>query len=138
MLRSLGRVAFALMLGLPGLVLALLARPLYLGQEGMGFGILLAFAIPITWLLKRFRSPRAWAPAQVSEFTRRYRELRAAGHDRARAIRMLRNEGAGFMPSVRAVSEVEGLSQAECETLLQQSGPRSDGDDTERNTPQGS
>ena len=51
MLLSLWRVAVAVLLALPGLGLALLAKPLLLGEQALVLGIVLAFALPAGWLI---------------------------------------------------------------------------------------
>jgi hypothetical protein len=51
MLRSLRRIAIAVLLALPGIGLAFLAKPLILGETIRLLGVLLALAIPVLWFL---------------------------------------------------------------------------------------
>jgi hypothetical protein len=57
MLRSLRRIAITVLLGLPGIGLAFLAKPLILGESTLLLGILLAFALPLVWLVATGSSP---------------------------------------------------------------------------------
>ena len=47
------RVFVAVLLALPGIGLAMSAKPLLLGEAALVFGILLAFALPAGYLLGR-------------------------------------------------------------------------------------
>ena len=51
MLRYLGRVIIAVLLALPGTGLACLAKPLLLGEATLFLGLLVAFGVPIWWLV---------------------------------------------------------------------------------------
>ena len=51
LLRSLRRISFAVLLALPGMGLAFIAKPLKLGEGTLLLGVLLAFAVPILWLV---------------------------------------------------------------------------------------
>jgi hypothetical protein len=53
MLRSMRRVGIAVLLSLPGIGLAFVARPLRLGVEVSTMGIALAFALPVWWLIRK-------------------------------------------------------------------------------------
>ena len=53
MVHSLSRIAFAVLLSVPGLVLVANPERLRLGPDGVLLGILLAYAAPIGWLLFR-------------------------------------------------------------------------------------
>jgi len=44
------RVLIAICLAVPGLIIALVAKPLLLGEAVMFSGLLLAFIAPIAWL----------------------------------------------------------------------------------------
>jgi hypothetical protein len=56
MVRSLLRIAVAVLLALPGVGLACSAKPLALGDGVLLLGLLLAIAIPVGWLIAT-RSP---------------------------------------------------------------------------------
>jgi len=47
------RIITAVILAVPGILLAFLAKPLNLGEEALLFGLFLAFVLPITWLVTR-------------------------------------------------------------------------------------
>ena len=47
------RILIAVALAVPGIVLAMLAMPLLLGEKVLFFGIGLAFALPMLWLISR-------------------------------------------------------------------------------------
>jgi hypothetical protein len=49
---SIGRISFAASLTLPGIIVAMLAKPLVLGEHVMLIGVLLALGVPIWWLKK--------------------------------------------------------------------------------------
>jgi hypothetical protein len=51
MVRSLRRMMVAVLLALPCLGLALVAKPLLLGEWTLRLGLLLALAIPVGWLI---------------------------------------------------------------------------------------
>jgi hypothetical protein len=44
-------MAFAVLLGLPGIGVALIAKPLKLGEGTLLLGILLSLALPVLWFL---------------------------------------------------------------------------------------
>ncbi len=48
--RSLQRIVIASLLSLPGIVVAMLAKPLVLGDGFLLLGLLLAVAVPVYWL----------------------------------------------------------------------------------------
>jgi hypothetical protein len=47
------RVVIAALLSLPGIALAMAAKPLILGGDVLFLGIALAFAVPVGWLCTR-------------------------------------------------------------------------------------
>jgi hypothetical protein len=51
------RILIAVALAVPGIILAMSAMPWMLGEKVMFFGIGLAFALPVLWLISR-PSPR--------------------------------------------------------------------------------
>jgi hypothetical protein len=57
MLRSLKRVFIAVLLAFPGIGLAFVAKPLILGEGALLLGVLLAFTVPICWLLASEQKP---------------------------------------------------------------------------------
>jgi hypothetical protein len=50
MLWSLRRVVTAVLLALPGIGLAFVAKPLFLGDGALFLGVALAFGVPVWWL----------------------------------------------------------------------------------------
>lgn len=65
MLRSLRRIAIAVLLALPGIGLAFVAKPLILGEGALLLGVLLAFVVPVWWLLsERPSAVRESAPTE--------------------------------------------------------------------------
>jgi hypothetical protein len=58
-LALLRRVSIAVALSLPGIALAMAAKPLLLGDTVLLLGVLLAFALPVYWLV----TPPAKNPA---------------------------------------------------------------------------
>ena len=51
MMRSVRRIVIAVLLGLPGIGLAFVAKPLILGEGVLLLGILLALILPVGWLV---------------------------------------------------------------------------------------
>jgi hypothetical protein len=47
------RIAIAVSLGLPGIALAMAAKPLNIGGDAMTVGLFLAFSAPVAWLVTR-------------------------------------------------------------------------------------
>jgi hypothetical protein len=45
------RLLIAVLLAMPGIALAFLAKPLVLGDAVLFIGLLLAFSIPVAWLV---------------------------------------------------------------------------------------
>ncbi|MEX2172395.1 MAG: hypothetical protein WD851_23950 [Pirellulales bacterium] len=45
------RLSIASLLAIPGIVLAMLAKPLVLGEGVLFLGLLLAVALPVSWLI---------------------------------------------------------------------------------------
>lgn len=65
MLRSLRRIAIAVLLALPGIGLAFVAKPLILGEGALLLGVLLVFVVPVWWLLsERPSAAREAAPTE--------------------------------------------------------------------------
>jgi hypothetical protein len=64
MSRSLRRMAVAVLLALPGIGLAFVAKPLILGEGALRVGILLALAIPVCWLIATGSSPVGGEPSE--------------------------------------------------------------------------
>jgi len=63
MLRSLRRMAVAVLLAMPGIGLAFVAKPLILGEGMLLLGILLALVIPIWWLVAAGPLPSGVKPS---------------------------------------------------------------------------
>jgi uncharacterized membrane protein len=64
MFRSLQRIGTAVLLALPGIGLAFLAKPLNLGDGFLCFGVLLAFLVPVCWLTTERPMRRPQSPFQ--------------------------------------------------------------------------
>ena len=62
MLRSLRRIVSAVLLAVPGIGLAFVAKPLILGDGALMVGVLLAFAVPVWWLLSADSPPTTEDP----------------------------------------------------------------------------
>ena len=45
------RIAMAVILALPGVALAMAAKPFVLGEPVLFFGVILAFTVPVVWLV---------------------------------------------------------------------------------------
>jgi len=67
MVCSLRRIAIAILLAVPGLMIALSAKPLVLGEDIMLLGICLAFGLPVWWM----RRPQVCIEPQSGDSTAR-------------------------------------------------------------------
>jgi hypothetical protein len=56
-----------------------------------------------------------------TDYTQRYRALRAAGRERDVALGILRRAGARFIQCMKAVYEVDGLPVGECKMVVHRS-----------------
>ena len=60
------------------------------------------------------------------DYTQRYRELRATGHDRDVVLGVLRRQGAQLVHCIKAVVEVDHVSMGEAKSLVHRSPACSD------------
>jgi hypothetical protein len=57
MQRYLRRLGLAVAFALPGLGLVMIAKPMRLGEGTLIFGLVMAFALPLVWLIRGDETP---------------------------------------------------------------------------------